>query len=140
MAEFFVSTGSINSTIDIYKPDDFFQKGGVLTIVYEGVIVATINVYPNDSEQFFVGTNSKYLIQGSDISLRRLNRLCNLDVTNKGDYLRFNDSPAVVPKGLAYTEESSNSFFVHQKEIRMFLLKGLNISKDFISLMICWMR
>ena len=131
MAEFFVSTGSINSTIDIYKPDDFFQKGGVLTIVYEGVIVATINVYPNDSEQFFVGNNSKYLIQGSDISLRRLNRLCNLDVTNKGDYLRFNDSPAVVPKGLAYTEESSNSFFVTPKRDKDVFTKGTKYFKRF---------
>lgn len=132
MAGLVLSTGAINSIIDTYKPDDFFQKGGVITIVYEGAVVATINVYQNDSdsEHFFEGNNSKYLIQGSDTSLRRLNRLCNLDIANKWNYLRFDGSPAVVPDDLA-SEESSNSFFVTPKRDKNVFREGTKYFKRF---------
>ena len=132
MAGLVLSTGAINSIIDTYKPDDFFQKGGVITIVYECVIVATINVYHNnsDSEHFFEGNNNKYLIQGSDTSLRRLNRLCNLDIANKWNYLRFDGSPAVVPDDLA-SEESGNSFFVTPKRDKDVFREGTKYFKRF---------
>ena len=101
MAEY-ESTGSVSAVIDSYKPDDFFQNGGVITIVYEGNIVATIHVREYTDKQ---ASEARYLIRGDDTSVRRFNRLCNSDVSNKSDYLRFNDSRAVVPRGLAAAEE-----------------------------------
>jgi hypothetical protein len=109
--EEFIANGSITSVIDAYKPDKFFKDGeGKITIVYEGTIVATIFVHVN---------YSTYVISGNGPSLRRFVRLCNVDISNKGDYLMFNDSPAVVPKGLAASEVetySSSLLFTPQRD------------------------
>lgn len=126
-----VSTGTINSVIDTYKPKDFFTAGGIITIVHMGVVVATIHVSLNNADndnqkQSLVSNNGRYIIDGDDVSLRRLNRLCNLDITNKADYLRFNGSPAVVPKDFA-VEESSKSFSVTPaRDQRVFTLARQN--------------
>ena len=115
MAEFIETSGSITSVIDAYKPDDFFKDGlGKITIVYEGTIVATINVNrsiikeSDKKSQLFVGNYSKYVISGNEPSLRRFVRLCNVDIA-KSKYLMFNDSPAVVPDDLAASEAATYS-------------------------------
>jgi len=108
MAEY-IANGSITSVIDAYKPGKFFEDDvGKITIVYEGTIVATIFVHVN---------YSNYVISGTEPSLRRFERLCNADIANKGEYLMFNDSPAVVPKGLAASEVEtySSSLFLTPK-------------------------
>lgn len=138
MAEFIETTGTINSVIDSYQPDNFLKDGGKITIVYEGTIVATIYVnYSHTKEsdkksQLNDGNYSKYVISGNEPSLRRFVRLCNADI-EKSKYLMFNDSPAVVPKGLASEETYSSSFLVTPpRETKRSTFKILNDFDDML--------
>jgi hypothetical protein len=109
------TTGSMNAMIDTYKPDDFFKNGGVISIIYDGDIVATLHIERNEvketdiTSQLAAGNYSKYLIRGTETDIRRFIRFCNKDIP-KGDYLLFNGSPP--SKGLAAEEHApSSSFF-----------------------------
>lgn len=126
MAEY-ESTGSIAAVIDSYKPADFLEKGGVITIVYEGTIVATIHVREYTDRQ---ASEARYLIRGDDTSLRRFNRLCNSDISNKSDYLRFNDSRAVVPSDLAAAEEHGSFFSTPKRDRAETTFKRFNEFDD----------
>jgi hypothetical protein len=95
-----LSTGTINATIDTYKPASIsFRSGGTISIIYKGNKIATIRVEDNGNSVL-----AKYTLKGDEESLRMFTIFCNTYITDKSPYLRYNDSSATVPEDFAASE------------------------------------
>ena len=89
------STGSMNATIETYKPDSISLVDATIRIVFKGNVIATIQV--QDS-------GPSYKLTGDKDSLRIFTRLCNTNTLDKSPYLTYNGVPSVTPKDFAPTE------------------------------------
>ena len=96
-----LSNGTINATIDTYKPDSIsFKDGVIITIIFNGNTIATVDVQRNPS-----GSVAKYTLKGDKDSLKRFKRLCNTNTLDKRPYLSYNGLPSSVPDGFAPREK-----------------------------------
>ena len=102
-----LSNGTINATIDTYKPKDVtFISGGTITIVFDGNTIATIHVTEDSNPK----TVSKYILTGNTRSLTMFDILCNKDITDKSPYLIFNGKPAIIPDDFEVKEKDGTTF------------------------------
>lgn len=98
-----LSNGTINATIDTYKPDSIsFKDGVIINIIFNGNTIATVDVQRNPS-----GSVAKYTLKGDKDSLKRFKRLCNTNTLDKRPYLSYNGLPSSVPDGFAPREKDS---------------------------------
>jgi len=96
------STGSMNATIDTYKPDRIsFNDAVTISIIFRGNTIATLDV------EEYSGKEGKYKLTGDEDSLKRFQTLCNTNILDKRPYLRYNGLSASVPYGFAPREKDS---------------------------------